>query len=325
MLLVIIIPCLNEENTITEVISSIPQEMPGITSVKILVIDDGSTDSTACRAQEAGAKVIPHPENMGVGVAFHTGIDMAIEMGADIVVNMDGDGQFDPKDIPTLITPIIEGKADFVTASRFKDKSLEPQMPAIKKWGNKRIAGLISMLARKRFYDVSCGFRAYSQEALLRLNLMGKFTYTQETFLDFAFKGIKIVEVPLRIKGEREFGKSRVAGNLFNYAGRSATIILRTFRDYRPLEFFGLISIILFLFSLLLGGFFFGYYWKTGRFSPNLWAGFLSGFSLLFAILFFVTGLLADMFDRIRLNQEKMLYLEKKKMISKIKGISSKD
>lgn len=315
MFLVIIIPCLNEEKTISDVISRIPKIISGIAAMQILVIDDGSSDRTADLANEAGATIISHTDNMGVGAAFNTGIEAAIDLGADVVVNMDGDGQFNPEDIPALIKPILDERADFVTASRFMDKSLIPEMPAVKKWGNRRIAHMVSMLIRKRFYDVSCGFRAYSKEAILNLNLMGKFTYTQETFLDLAFKGVKIKEVPLKIKGEREFGKSRVAANLLKYATQSAKIIIRTYRDYKPMEFFGRIALILFFFSVLIGGFFMGYYLKTGHFTPNLWAGFTSGFLFLFGVLFFVTGLLADMFDRIRLNQEKLLYIEKKKII----------
>jgi hypothetical protein len=232
-------------------------------------------------------------------------------------VNIDGDGQFDPSDIPKLIQPILENRADFVTASRFMDPSLEPQMPWVKKWGNIGIVKLISLLTGQRFYDVSCGFRAYSQETMLQLNLIGKFTYTQESFLDLAFKDLRILEIPIKVLGQREYGNSRVAGNLWIYAVNSGKIILRTFRDYKPLRFFVFISLALFVFSFGLGTFFFVHYFQTGAFSGHLWAGFSSGFLLLFSLLFFVTGLLADMFDRIRLNQEKLLYLEKKKMIAK--------
>ena len=315
MFLLIIIPCLNEEKTIAGVIAKIPKTIPQISNIGIVVIDDGSTDQTAMMAEKAGAMVVSHHHNRGVGVAFNTGLEKAIELGADIVVNMDGDGQFDPEDIPRLIAPIVAGEADFATASRFFDKTLEPEMPPIKKWGNKRIARLISILTQKRFYDVSCGFRAYSQETVLRMNLIGKFTYTQETFLDLAFKGTRIVEVPLRVRGEREFGESRVANSIVKYAINSAKIIFRTFRDYKPLKFFGSIAFILFFVSFLLGTFFIGFYIKNGHFSPHLWAGFSAGFLLLFSIVFMITGLLADMFDRIRQTQEKLLYLEKKKQL----------
>jgi glycosyltransferase involved in cell wall biosynthesis len=311
--LVVIIPCFNEEKTIGKVVSSIPASIPGIDKMDILVIDDGSSDKSVSEAKKYGAKVISHSQNIGVGKAFQTGIQQALNMGADLVVNMDGDGQFNAEDIPKLLEPIIKDHADFVTASRFKDIRLVPKMPWIKKWGNRRMSNLISMLSGRKFFDVSCGFRAYSYESLLHLNLLGKFTYTQETFLDLAYKGLKIIEVPIKVRGEREFGKSKVAGNIFYYAFNSAKIIFRTLRDYKPLKFFGAISAILLFISMCLGGFFLIHYWQTGKFSGHLWAGFSSGFLLLFSFLFFVTGLLADMFDRIRINQERILYLEKKR------------
>jgi glycosyltransferase involved in cell wall biosynthesis len=312
--LVVIIPCFNEEKTIGKVISSIPKTIPGIDTIDILVIDDGSTDNSVSEARKYGANVVAHTQNMGVGAAFQTGIAKALAMGADVVVNMDGDGQFDANDIPKLLEPILDGIADFVTASRFKDTRLVPAMPWIKKWGNRRMSGLISMLAGQKFYDVSCGFRAYSNETLLHLNLLGKFTYTQETFLDLAFKGLKIVEVPLKVRGEREHGKSKVASNVLKYAFSSAKIIFRTLRDYKPMRFFGTIAALLFSASVCLGAFFFLHYIQTGKFTGHLWAGFSSGFLLLFSFLFLVTGLLADMFDRIRITQERILYLEKKRI-----------
>jgi len=300
--------------SIGKVIDAVPSQIPGVEKKDVLVVDDGSTDKSAQVAKEHGAIVVSHPFNMGVGAAFNTGISEAIKLGAEVAVNIDADGQFDPADIPTLVAPIIQGRADFVTASRFKDKSLVPEMPKVKKWGNRRIANLINVLTGQKFYDVSCGFRAYSRETLLNLNLIGKFTYTQETFLDLAFKDMKIVEIPIQVKGEREFGQSRVAGNLWTYALNTARIIFKSFRDYKPFRFFGFIALVLFLISLGQGGFFFSHYFRTGSFSGHLWAGFSSGFLLLFSILFFVTGLLADMFDRVRQNQEKLLYFERRKM-----------
>lgn len=310
--LVVIIPCLNEEPTIGEVISGIPMTIRGVDKTEVIVVDDGSSDATVRMAEEHGASVISHGKNLGVGAAFNTGISEAISRGCDIVVNMDGDGQFEPGDIPKLVAPILSGHADFVTASRFLEPGLIPEMPAVKKYGNKAMSGLISMLTRQKFYDVSCGFRAYSKEALLRLNLMGQFTYTQETFLDLAFKDLVIKEVPLEVKGEREFGTSRVAGSIGRYAFNTAKIIFRTFRDYKPLQFFGAISATFFLCSLALGIFFLGHYFYTGRFSGHLWAGFTSGFLFSMSIVFFAVGLLADMFVRIRKNQEKLLYYQKK-------------
>jgi glycosyltransferase involved in cell wall biosynthesis len=320
MFLVILIPSLNEEKTIKDLILSIPERIEGITSIEVFVIDDGSSDQTVPLAKEAGAFVFSHSRNMGVGSAFNTGVEKAIERGADIVVNIDGDGQFDPKDIFKLLRPIISGEAEFVTASRFIDKDLEPEMPFLKKWGNKRISSLISFLTKQRFYDVSCGFRAYSKETLLKLNLMGKFTYTQETFLDLAFKEVKILEIPLKVKGEREYGQSRVAANLWRYMINASKIIFRSFRDYQPFKFFFGISMGFFVLSFFIGSFFLGFYLATGHFHPHKWAGFTSGFLLLFSLLFLLTALQADMFVRIRQNQEKLLYLERKKIFNNLES-----
>jgi glycosyltransferase involved in cell wall biosynthesis len=321
MHLIIIIPCLNEEKTISNVIKSIPKKINGISNIEILVIDDGSTDNTAELAKKAGASVISHKINRGVGTAFHTGVEESIKRGADIVVNMDGDGQFNPDDIEKLIAPILDNNADCVTASRFKDKTFYPKMPFIKKWGNIQMARLISFLTGKKYYDVSCGFRAYSKETILRMNLFGKFTYTQETFLDLAFKNMEIVEVPLKVRGEREFGKSRVASNILKYAINTSKIILRAFRDYKPLKFFAFLGTVFLIIGLCLGGFFIYHYMNTGVFSGQLWAGFSSGFSILFSFLFFLTGLLGDMLVRIRNNQERLLYMEKRKIYEKNKRI----
>ena len=313
MHLVIIIPCLNEEKTISNVINAIPENFDGVSKRSVIVVDDGSIDKTSQLAEDAGAMVVRHPYNQGVGAAFQTGIEASLKLRADIIVNMDGDGQFNPADIAALIKPIISREADFVSASRFMDPLLVPEMPEIKKWGNKRIAHLVSFLVRKKFYDVSCGFRAYSKDAALRLNLFGKFTYTQETFLDLAFKGLKIIEIPVKVRGVREFGKSRVASNLFNYALNTSRIILRTFRDCRPMQFFSIITLVMMIIAFALGAFFLGHYIVAGKFYPHKWAGFCSGFFVFIGLAFFITGLVADMLARIRQTGERILYYQKKR------------
>ncbi len=188
MKLVILIPAYNEEVTITEAIKRIPNQIEGIDEKEVIVIDDGSRDKTAQLAREQGAFVVSHAINMGVGAAFSTGILTALNRKADIIVNMDADLQFNPLDIPTLIQPILKGEAGFVTASRFKDKSLIPDMPSIKIFGNRLVAGIINYITKKNFSDVSCGFRALSHDAALRINLFGDFTYTQERSLTWSRK-----------------------------------------------------------------------------------------------------------------------------------------
>ncbi|GAB4266384.1 glycosyltransferase family 2 protein [Deferrisoma sp.] len=308
MRLVVIIPCLNEAATVGEVVRRIPRTIPRVGEVVPLVVDDGSTDETARVAREAGALVVSHPFRRGVGAAFQTGLREALRLRADIVANMDGDGQFHPEDLPTLLAPILEGRADMATASRFRDPALVPRMPWIKKWGNRMIARLLSGLIGRRFYDVSCGFRAYNRQAALHLNPVGRYTYTHEVFLDLAFKGFRIVEVPLRVEGERKFGKSRVAGSLWRYGTNAFGIIFRSYRDFQPLRFFGGLALCFYLPAAALLAFFFGHYLLTGRFSGHLWAGFTGGALGFVGFGLTVVAIVADMLDRIRQNQDRILY-----------------
>jgi hypothetical protein len=141
-------------------------------------------------------------------------------------------------------------------------------MSALKFWGNKQMSRLISMLSGQHFDDVSCGFRAYSKEAMMQLNLTGKFTYTQETFLDLANKGIGIKTIPVNVTYFPD-RKYRVAGSILNYMFQTAKIIFRAYRDYKPLKFFGLLGLIPFVISILLGVFVLIHYFTTGAFSPS--------------------------------------------------------
>lgn len=291
-----------------DVIRSIPAAIPGVTGTMVVVVDDGSTDRTSEVAAAAGAVVIRHARRRGVGAAFRSGIDYAMEHGADAVVTLDADGQFDPRDIPTVVGPIVAGEADFVTASRFMDPALVPVMPRTKRWGNEFMARWISNLVRMRFHDVSCGFRAYSRDAFLRLVLLGEFTYTHETFLNLAFSGVRMREVPVRVEGTRKHGQSRVANNLFRYAWRAACIILKTYRDYRPLRFFGRIALALLIPACWLAGFFVSHRIHSGAFTPHKWAGFAAAGLGGVALTVWMIGLVAEMLDRIRLAQDELLF-----------------
>ena len=304
----VVIPALNEGRAIGAVIDSIPEFVDSV-----VVVDDGSSDDTAEVARAKGAEVISHDRNRGVGAAFDTGRHRVLAMRSDIMVNMDGDGQFDPSDIAALVAPVAGGEADFVTASRFKDPALRPEMSRIKLLGNRLMSRLVSRLTGRRFYDVSCGFRAYSREALLRLNLFGDFTYTQETFLDFAFKGVRMLEVPVEVRGRREYGRSRVASNLFRYAWQTMKIIVRTMRDYRPLRLFAGISVVLLAAGLAPAVFLAVHYARTGTFTPHKWAGFVAGFFFILSAMSFLLGFILDMFARMRMNQEEILAILRKR------------
>jgi len=313
--LVVVIPALNEEATVETVVRAIPRDLDRVSDVQVVVIDDGSTDRTGELAARAGAHVVRHPENRGVGAAFATGIDAALERDADLIVNMDADGQFEPADIPTLIRPVLDGEAGFVTCTRFGRRDLIPRMPWLKRLGNWGMARLISVIVGKRFSDVSCGFRCYSRDAALRLNLFGRFTYTQESFISLASQQVVMREVPLKVRGVREHGQSRVARSLWNYGFRSGAIILRALRDNRPLAFFGTIGAGSLVLGLLLGVFVFLHWLDTGGTSPYRSVLLGSAALLIVGIVLEVLALLADMFGRMRRTNEAILYELKRRRI----------
>lgn len=316
MKLLVAIPAFNEEKTIAEVVRSVPQNIPGVDEIEIVVINDGSTDETEREAKKAGADVISHAVNQGLGLVFQRAIHETLARKSDILATIDGDGQFDPREIPQLISPIIHDRVDFATCSRFCDKTLTPNMSFIKKWGNRFLAWLLSHIVKRHLTDVTCGFRAYSREVLLNLNLFGKFTYTHEALLDLLFKNFRLKEIPLNVKGKREHGRSYISSNIFRYGWRTFKIIFRVIRDYKPLRYIGGFGILLFLIGLGCDAFVMQHYLKAGSFTPYKYLGFTGGFLNGIGLLVFILGLVADMLNRIRLTQEKILYFEKKRFYS---------
>lgn len=314
MKLIILLPALNEAATVAQVIGALPSEISGITDREVIVIDDGSTDTTAAVARQTGATVISHGWNRGLGAAFQTGVDAALKRGVDVLVTIDADGQFSPDDIITLVTPIIAQQADVVTASRFADPTMVPIMPAIKKWGNRRVAGLVSFLSGQKIRDAACGFRAYSREALMNLNLFSRFTYTQETLLNLIFKNFRVVEVPVKVRGEREHGQSRIANNLWKYAFMTANTMFRTALDYRPLRVFGWLGAAIFLAGVACELFVLVYFLQSGMVTPYKTVGFTGGLLNLVGLAVIMVGLVADMINRVRMTQERVLTMTKRKL-----------
>lgn len=323
MKLVVTIPAQNEEKTIAQVVQGVPRQIPGITEVEVIVVNDGSEDRTAELAEAAGATVVTIHGRPGLGRIFRLGMERSLRRGADIVVNIDGDGQFDPADIVQLIQPILRDDADFVTCSRFARLDFRPVMPKVKYFGNKVVTRMINWVCGgTKFTDVSCGFRAFNREAACRLTLFGRYTYTQECFIDLFSKGMRIVEVPLRVRGVREHGTSRVAGSVLKYATNSLPIIVRAMRDIQPLKFFGGIALALFIPGLLCGLFVAGWYFYTGLFdnryrtSPYTSLITISGITITLAFVMGVLALLADMMGRHRRISEEMLYLARRRIYS---------
>jgi len=317
MKLIVQIPAYNESEKIGEVIKRIPRKIEGIKEVEVLVMDDHSTDNTAEVSKKAGANhVFRHKQNVGLGTNFKKGIEVALKLGADVIVNIDADGQFNPEDIPKLIKPIMKEEADMVTCSRFLNEELTKNMPWIKKWGNRRFTNLVSKITGEKFKDNQCGFREYNREAALKMNINGKFTYTQEVFIDLVEKGMRIKEVPLEVKYFKE-RKSHISGKLRRYGFKSLAIIAKATRDTQPLSFFGTPGMIIFLIGALGAGYSF-FYWLTHLMTTPIrmlfyTSAFLMGFGLFLGIL----GLLADMIKSVKKTNDELLYLKRKEMFSK--------
>lgn len=315
MKLIIYMPAFNEAENIQNVLASLPRQLDRVDSIEYLVIDDGSTDGTASLARKAEAQVVPHVRNRGVGAAFRSAVQFALENGGDILVGIDADRQFDPAEIPDLIAPLLENQADMVIGNRFTE-GMPENMPLVKYWGNNQISKLVSNICSQHFQDVSCGYRAYNREALFRLNLFAEFTYTHETILSLVYQGLRVIDHPIHVKYYPE-RKSKVANSILNYASQTSKIILRVLLDYRPLRVFGSLGFALMLIGFAFELFLFGHYVLTGAFSPYKSVGFIGLGFLIFGTLVLLIALVADMLNRLRINQDKILYQVKKSQYDK--------
>ena len=311
MKLIVFSICLNEEETIGKLIDQVPKKIPGISEVEVLVVSDGSSDDTVKIAKQHGAHVIDGKSQRRLAYRFTQSMDWLLTNGADIAVNIDGDLQFNPKDIPKLVKPIVDNEADFVAADRFTDpktgeRRRPKNMPVAKYWANRVGAWIVGRLSGQKFRDVTCGFRAYTREVMLSINLNSEYTYTQESFQLLASKKYTIKSLPTLVKyfpGR----KSRVVTNFFQFMINSALNIMRAFRDFSPLKFF---------FWLGLGPFVFGFFstglvainWiTTGKTSPYTTLGIVGVYFVSLALIIWVVGLVADMQERSNKNQEKIL------------------
>jgi glycosyltransferase involved in cell wall biosynthesis len=311
MKLLIISICHNEAGTIGKLLDRVPKKVDGIKEIETIVIDDGSTDATVKIAAEHGAITVSDGAQKRLAFRFREAVDIALSRGADIMVNIDGDLQFHPEDIPRLVGPIVADEADFVAADRFSDpangKYRQPaNMPRGKYIGNRLGAKVVSRLSRHEFHDVTCGFRAYNRNALFALNTDGTHTYTQESFQVLAMKRMRITSLPIEVRYYPE-RKSRVVKSILHYVAISAVSILRSYRDFAPLRFFGWLGFIPALIGLTFMVFFIGHWIIAGRFSPYKFTGFAAVYFLTMGIVFWVLGLVADMLSRMLNNQEKIL------------------
>ncbi len=248
MKLVIQIPCLNEADTLPLVLKSIPRKIPGIDDIEILVIDDGSTDQTVAVAKQHGVKrFVRHAHNQGLGRSFHDGVLAALELGADIVVNTDGDNQYPQASIPELVQPIIDGTADIVIADRQTSTiaHFSPSKKVLQRIGS----AIVNKAASTRLPDAASGFRAYSRDSLFRLNTVTRFSYCTETIIQAGNKGLHITSVP--IKTNPKLRESRLFSSTGEHVLKSAITICRAFVMYRPHTVFGWLSGVIFALGLV--------------------------------------------------------------------------
>lgn len=294
MRVLVAIPAYNEALTIDSVIGGIPADIPGTSCIDILLVDDGSTDETAEVALSAGAMVISHARNMGLGEAFRTALEFARQHGYSVMVTIDADGQFDPEHIPVLLEPVLEKRADLVTASRFADPDLVPSMPKLKIWGNHRVAKLVGGFSGISIRDATCGYRVYGPAAIEKLSSFSRFTYTQEVIIDLASKGLSILEIPVRVLGERPVGDSRIAGNLWRYAVLSLAAMYSIAHDHRPWKFYGTPALVLMLLGVSADLFVFIRWLITGMVTPFAGVAIAGLFLMTFSVLLFLFASLAD-------------------------------
>lgn len=291
MKLVVQIPCLNEEKTLPMVVRSIPKHIKGIDKVETLVIDDGSTDNTYETAKRLGVDhVLRHRVSRGLAFTFADGIDYAIKLGADIIVNTDADNQYPQKDIPRLIEPILSRKADIVVADRQTAKiahfSLSKKMF---QWFG---SAVVRRLSNTQVPDAVSGFRAYSRSAAMRLNVVTDFSYVIETIIQAQSKRMAIGSIPVETNPPTR--PSRLFKGIVSHMRHSASAILRVYTMYNPLIIFfaigGFISLVGFVWA-----FRFLYFFLQGKGSGHVQSLIFAAILIMVGFQIAMTGVVADL------------------------------
>lgn len=310
MKVIIQIPCLDEEATLPVTLAELPRRLPGADRVEWLVVDDGSRDGTARVARELGVDhVVRHTRNLGLAAAFRTGLETCLERGADVIVNTDADAQYPGRYIPDLVAPILEGRADIVIGDRQTDAI--PGFSRTKKLLQRLGSASVRLVSGTDVADAPSGFRAFSREAAMRLNVTSRYTYTLETIIQAGKKSLTIEQVPVRTNGPLR--KSRLMGSIWQYVSRSAGTLVHLFSRYEPVRTLGLLSLIPLAVTVVLWGRYFILHFvgdaPPGTNVPSVVVG---GVALLVAFLTFLVGLLADLLAMNRQIEEETLYYLKR-------------
>lgn len=320
MKLIIQIPCYNEEQTLPITIADLPRKMRGVDRVELLVIDDGSSDRTSEIAKGAGAEhVVRFTHHQGLARAFAAGLDAALRLGADIIVNTDADHQYRGEDIPRLIEPILQGRADIVVGTR-DIKSVE-NFSWIKKLLQRVGSSFVRRVSHTTIPDVTSGFRAYSRDAAMRMNVISDFTYTLETIIQAGTGGMAIDYVP--VQTNPELRQSRLFSSLGEYLGKSIVTIFRIYTMYRPLKVFTWIGGSIFAVGVLLVIRFLYYYFvllhqPTGHIQSLI----IAAICLVIGFQVFMFGLLADLIAKNRKLVEDVLLRTKSMYLDRDRGSS---
>ena len=290
MKLIIQIPCYNEAETLEVTLNDLPKHIDGIDEIEYLIIDDGSTDNTAEVAKKWGVHyVVRFRRNKGLARGFLAGLDACLRLGADIIVNTDADNQYCGADIEKLVQPILQKKADMVIGERPIDETEHFS------WKKKKFQHLGSWVVRVASQtdvpDAPSGFRAYSREAAMRMNVVNEYTYTLETIIQAGQSKMAIGSVPIRTNPETR--PSRLFSSMWRYMKRSASVITRSFVMYKPLKFFGTLGTIIFALGVLLGIRFLVYL-GMGEGSGHVQSLILTAVLLMIGFQTIIMGLLGD-------------------------------
>lgn len=315
MKLVINIPCLNEEKTLPLVLNELPKQVPGISCVEIQIVDDGSLDKTVEVAESYGCRVVRHRRNCGLGAAFKTGMHAALEAGADIMVNIDADNQYPARFIPALVEPIVRGQADMVVGDRrpWKVKHFSLIKRALQFAGN----WLTRRIADSPRRDMVSGFRAYSRESLLMLNVTTKFSYVLDTIVQASKKGLQVMSVPIETNPPTR--ESRLFSSNFEHIRKSATGILRLYLIYEPFRTFLWLGLLMATPGVALVLRFLFFYF-SGDGSGHVQSLVISVIFMLLAGMSFVIGAVAGLISVNRTLTEDQLYWSKRAAFEKRPG-----
>lgn len=291
MKLIVQIPALKEEETLAKAIQAIPRSISGVEVVEVLVVDDGSTDRTVEVAWEAGADhVLSMSSHVGLARAFTAGIEEALALGVDVIVNTDADNQYNADDIPSLIKPIQQRQAQIAVGARpiTEIENFSAPKKALQRLGS----WVVRLASNTQIPDAPSGFRAYSRDAAARLCVVNTYTYTLETIIQAGRKQIPMTSVPIRVNTVTR--PSRLFRGNLEYISRSATAILRMFVTYAPLRFFFAIAAV-FAFPGIFGILRYVYFYLTDGSAGHVQSLILSSVLLAMATILFAVGVLADL------------------------------